>query len=453
MEKVSEETKTAVANSQEVGIENIEVKNYEEGGKENADVKGKENANVKGKEIECVDLILLDESEYFGLNVFNEFMCENDEIKAKNSKSRDSKFLVTKDDGFVSDVDVRKLLLHKQNGSLVHKQKGFHLWGGYVDNQRYVEGWEDEDKDLNVFDYNCDVNDLSIKISFGAKEFFEKGKKRSKRVRNNDYELAEKSLKYGDKFGIEMLFDGKAPSFRIANTLENYILTFETNGGLIVETKQVFDLGMEESVTRLVLEVATTYRYGGLYGRIEYVGVQSDLNHDGGLVVCNQLVQECPGLDDKFIDYVVEENGELILSATLVFDPGGVKVIGIWSFEDGTSANEYIRKDSSHLVSDLEDKINFKGNGVLWVIWGSQLIDDAFSGMIKSKFPFLETLTLDIDDCMLETIDITGVSLKRMTLSTCLDKQLNIQVYASKLLYFCYNGWKMPTLLFPSGTL
>ncbi|GKC37011.1 hypothetical protein Tco_1049395 [Tanacetum coccineum] len=394
MEKVSEETKTSVANSQEVGIKNIRVKNYKEGGKENADVKGKDNANVKGKEIECVDLILLDESEYFGLNVFNEFMCEDDEIKVKNSKSGDSKFLVTKDDGFVSDVDVRKLLLHKQNGSHVRKQKGFHLWGGYVDNQRYVEGWEDEDKDLNVFDYNCDVNDLSTKVSFGANEFFvnkkqgeyfdkikrklsdvdamnlegnlghlefdiwkwlrrtkiddtnckcnhgkrkvdvwrwphrKKERKGARRAKNNDYELAEKSPKRGDKVGIElvilelldlkrekerplsslvnkegqtkvgieMLFDGKAPSFRIANTLENYILTFETNGGLIVETKQVFDLGgkgvcnlggttgdkdfhklewetncsvvavilyvqsllgMEESVTRLVLEVAT----------------------------------------------------------------------------------------------------------------------------------------------------------------------------------------------------
>ncbi|GJW41211.1 hypothetical protein Tco_0067056 [Tanacetum coccineum] len=172
------------------------------------------------------------------------------------------------------------------------------------------------------------------------------------RARNNDYEFAEKSPKRGNKVGIElvilelldlkrekerplsslvnkegqtkvgieMLFDGKAPSFRIANTLENYNR-------------------MEESVTRLVLEVATAYRYGGLYGRIEYVGVQSDLNHDDGLVVCNQLVQECPGLDDKFIGYVVEANGELISSATLVFALGGVKVIGIWGCEDGMKLN------------------------------------------------------------------------------------------------------------------
>ncbi|GJW73762.1 hypothetical protein Tco_0133132 [Tanacetum coccineum] len=27
----------------------------------------------------------------------------------------------------------------------------------------YVEGWEDEDKDLNVFDYDCEVYDLSTK--------------------------------------------------------------------------------------------------------------------------------------------------------------------------------------------------------------------------------------------------------------------------------------------------
>ncbi|GJT18448.1 F-box protein-like protein [Tanacetum coccineum] len=79
-------------------------------------------------------------------------------------------------------------------------------------------------------------------------------------------------------------------------------------------------------------------------------------------------------------------------------------------------------------------------------------VDDAFSDMIKTNFPFLETLTLSIEDCMLETINITCVSLKRLTLSVYLDKQLNIQVYASKLLYFSYNAWKMATLLFPSGT-
>ncbi|GJX84991.1 hypothetical protein Tco_0335765 [Tanacetum coccineum] len=351
MEKVSEETKTFVANSQEVGIKNIRVKNYEEGGKENADVKGKENANVKGKEIECVDLILLDESEYFGLNVFNEFMCEDDEIKVKNSKSGDSKFLVTKDDGFVSDVDVRKLLLHKQNGSHVRKQKGFHLWGGYVDNQRYVEGWEDEDKDLNVFDYNCDVNDLSTKVSFGANEFFVNKKQ------GEYFDKIKRKLSDVDAMNLEGLNDTfvSIVASIVANPFEQTLFGKE-HQWICKMNKFLMD------------SISGLCNFG-----IEYVGVQSDLNHDGGLVVCNQLVQECPGLDDKFIDYVVEANGELISSATLVFDLGGVKVIGIWGCEDGTSAKEDIQKHSSHLVSDLEDKINFKGNGVLWVIWGSQL--------------------------------------------------------------------------------
>ncbi|GJW52961.1 hypothetical protein Tco_0097046 [Tanacetum coccineum] len=68
MEKVSEETKTSVANSQEVGIENIGVKNYEEGGKENADVK---------EDVKCK------KNEYSGLNGFNEIVCEDDEIEER----------------------------------------------------------------------------------------------------------------------------------------------------------------------------------------------------------------------------------------------------------------------------------------------------------------------------------------------------------------------------------
>ncbi|GJR14834.1 aspartic proteinase A1 [Tanacetum coccineum] len=38
-------------------------------------------------------------------------------------------------------------------------------------------------------------------------------------------------------------------------------------------------------------------------------------------------------------------------------------------YQEGRSAKEDIRKHSSHLVSDLEDKIIFKGDGLLWVIW------------------------------------------------------------------------------------
>ncbi|GKA41835.1 hypothetical protein Tco_0734495 [Tanacetum coccineum] len=334
---------------QELGIENIGVKNYEECGKENADVKGKENANVKGKEIECVDLILLDESEYFRLNVFNEFMCGDDEIKVKNSKSGDSKFLVTKDDGFVSDVDVRKLLLHKQNGSLVHKQKGFHLWGGYVDNQRYVEGWEDEDKDLNEFFVNkkqgeyfdkikrklSDVDAMNLEGNLGHLEF-----DIWKWLRRTKIDDTNCKCNHGKRkvdvwrwpYRKKERKGAKEPGIMIMSWLRRVQSGVISVVAVILYVQSL--LGMEEGVTRLVLEVATTYRYGGLndtfvsivasmttnpfeqtlFGNehqwicemnkfsmdsisglcnfeIEYVGVQSDLNHDGGLVVCNQLVQ------------------------------------------------------------------------------------------------------------------------------------------------------------------
>nr|GEW03915.1 hypothetical protein [Tanacetum cinerariifolium] len=80
------------------------------------------------------------------------------------------------------------------------------------------------------------------------------------------------------------------------------------------------------------------------------------------------------------------------------------------------------------------------------------LIDNTFSDMAISKFPFLESLTLKLINCRLETLDITCVSLKRLTLDLFDKRQFNIQVYAPKLLYFCYKGFKMTSLLFPSKT-
>ncbi|GKB60922.1 hypothetical protein Tco_0917108 [Tanacetum coccineum] len=72
---------------------------------------------------------------------------------------------------FVTDKNISKIRPHNNNGSLVRRIKGFHLLGMYVD-KGYVEGWEDEDKDLNVFDYDCEVYDLSTKALLGEKEFF-----------------------------------------------------------------------------------------------------------------------------------------------------------------------------------------------------------------------------------------------------------------------------------------
>ncbi|GJR75042.1 replication protein A 70 kDa DNA-binding subunit B [Tanacetum coccineum] len=45
----------------------------------------------------------------------------------------------------------------------------------------------------------------------------------------------------------------------------------------------------------------------------------------------------------------------------------------------------------------------------------------------------------------------TNCSLKELSLTMCY-KEINIQVYASGLLYFSYDGHKMPTLFFPSNT-
>nr|GEY92493.1 hypothetical protein [Tanacetum cinerariifolium] len=78
-------------------------------------------------------------------------------------------------DGFVTDRNISKLSPHKNNESLVHKKKGFHLFRRFVD-KRYVEGWKDKDKDLNVFDYDYEVYNLSIKTLHGEKELFVKKK-------------------------------------------------------------------------------------------------------------------------------------------------------------------------------------------------------------------------------------------------------------------------------------
>lgn len=79
-------------------------------------------------------------------------------------------------------------------------------------------------------------------------------------------------------------------------------------------------------------------------------------------------------------------------------------------------------------------------------------VDNTFSNKILSKFPFLETLDLASPKDTLETIEITCASLTKMTLASVSNKLMNIQIYASKLLYFSYEGWQMPSLLFPSST-
>ncbi|XP_071712285.1 F-box/LRR-repeat protein 25-like [Rutidosis leptorrhynchoides] len=77
-------------------------------------------------------------------------------------------------------------------------------------------------------------------------------------------------------------------------------------------------------------------------------------------------------------------------------------------------------------------------------------IDVPFLDMIKSKLPSLEILDLVIRNWTLKRLDFTSTSLKRLTLENG-KRWIDIQVFAPKLLYFCYKGYIMPSLLFPSS--
>nr|GEX20437.1 hypothetical protein [Tanacetum cinerariifolium] len=79
------------------------------------------------------------------------------------------------------------------------------------------------------------------------------------------------------------------------------------------------------------------------------------------------------------------------------------------------------------------------------------ILDDAFFDMLKSKFPFLESLSLGIKSRGLESIVITSLTLKRLTLQFWVDiMTIDVQVYAPKLLFFFYNATEtVPSLSFP----
>nr|GEU78211.1 hypothetical protein [Tanacetum cinerariifolium] len=82
------------------------------------------------------------------------------------------------------------------------------------------------------------------------------------------------------------------------------------------------------------------------------------------------------------------------------------------------------------------------------------VIDASLFHIIESKLPFLESLTLDMRYSQAENLDITSVSLKRITLKPLLkERPVYIQVNAPKLLYFCYGGWNnIASLLFTTTT-
>ena len=76
---------------------------------------------------------------------------------------------------------------------------------------------------------------------------------------------------------------------------------------------------------------------------------------------------------------------------------------------------------------------------------------DGLCNIINTKFPILESLTLDIMWCGVEILDIRSNSLQRLKILLRPFRTLTeIQVNAPKLLSFQYKGCAMPSLLFPT---
>ncbi|CAI9263362.1 unnamed protein product [Lactuca saligna] len=90
----------------------------------------------------------------------------------------------------------------------------------------------------------------------------------------------------------------------------------------------------------------------------------------------------------------------------------------------------------------------------LWLGGPGLVRDDASLDIIKSGFPFLESLTLSMRCWTLQSFHFTCASIKRFSLQNFGDRLINIQVNAPKLLSFRLHGYTMPSLSFPvSNTL
>ncbi|GJZ46687.1 F-box protein-like protein [Tanacetum coccineum] len=80
--------------------------------------------------------------------------------------------------------------------------------------------------------------------------------------------------------------------------------------------------------------------------------------------------------------------------------------------------------------------------------------DDALSDMIKSEFPFLESLKLRIMICEVEIMDIRCATLQRLEIESWVSMPIKVQANAPKLLkllFYLYESVSMPSLLFPTA--
>ncbi|GJX40571.1 hypothetical protein Tco_0255561, partial [Tanacetum coccineum] len=75
-------------------------------------------------------------------------------------------------------------------------------------------------------------------------------------------------------------------------------------------------------------------------------------------------------------------------------------------------------------------------------------MDDAFSNMIESNFPFLVELTLEIQSSSGEILDITSLTLRRLMLIFSPDEEVKVQVYATNLLTYTHLSSTVPIILF-----
>ncbi|KAL4582430.1 hypothetical protein LXL04_006979 [Taraxacum kok-saghyz] len=87
---------------------------------------------------------------------------------------------------------------------------------------------------------------------------------------------------------------------------------------------------------------------------------------------------------------------------------------------------------------------------------GRVVSDYACLDMITSGFPFLESLTLELDTWKLESFHFTCASIKVFSLVCMYKKKLSdIQVFAPKLVSFSFDSWSyiLPDFLFPVSSL
>ncbi|CAH1421373.1 unnamed protein product [Lactuca virosa] len=93
------------------------------------------------------------------------------------------------------------------------------------------------------------------------------------------------------------------------------------------------------------------------------------------------------------------------------------------------------------------------GSNVTQLMLGGVIADNAGLDMIKSGFPSLEGLTLHLTSWILGSFHFTCASIKRLSLQSCPESLIDVQVHAPKLLFFDFGGDMLPSLLFPDSSL